>query len=76
MGNGDPDGGLYARSAISIYWIVNIPNRQIEVYSDPIRADAAESHYGRRQDFDVSGAVPLVLEGRTVAMIPVSDLLP
>jgi len=67
---------LYARASISIYWIVNIPDRRIEVYSDPTGSDAAESHYRQRQDFDVTGAVPLVLEGRTVATISVQDLLP
>jgi len=67
---------LYARAAIPIYWIVNIPDRQIEVYSDVIGADPVEPHYGQRQDFDASGVVPLILEGRTVAMIPVPDLLP
>jgi Uma2 family endonuclease len=67
---------LYARAIIPIYWIVNIPDRQIEVYSDPIGAAAAESHYRQRQDFDVTGAVPLVLDGRTIATIPVRDLLP
>jgi Uma2 family endonuclease len=67
---------LYARAAIPIYWIVNIPNRQIEVYSDPTAADAAEAHYRQRQDFDAFGAVPLVLEECTVSMIPVRDLLP
>jgi Uma2 family endonuclease len=67
---------LYARAIIPIYWIVNIPDRQIEVYSDPIGAAAAESHYRQRQDFDVTGAVPLVLDGRAIATIPVRDLLP
>ncbi len=65
---------LYARAAIPVYWIVNIPDRQIEVYSDP--TDAGESHFQQRSDFIGSGAVPLVLEGRAIATIPVADLLP
>jgi Uma2 family endonuclease len=67
---------LYARAAIPFYWIVNISDRQIEVYSEPTGSDSSEPHYRQHQDFDASGAVPLILDGRAVATIPVADLLP
>ncbi|HVS34383.1 MAG TPA: Uma2 family endonuclease [Gemmataceae bacterium] len=67
---------LYARAAVAVYWIVNIPDRQIEVYMDPTGSDAAEPSYQQRRDFAADAAVPLVLEGRTIATIPVAELLP
>ncbi len=67
---------LYARAAVPVYWIVNIPDRQIEVYTDPSGPDAADPAYRQRRDFAADDAVPLVLEGRTTATIPVSELLP
>ncbi len=67
---------LYARASVPVYWIVNIPDRQIEVYTDPSGPDAADPSYRQRRDFAAASAVPLVLEGRTTATIPVSELLP
>jgi Uma2 family endonuclease len=67
---------LYARAAVPVYWIVNIPDRQIEVYTDPTGPGAAEPTYRQRRDFAAGAAVPLVVEGRVVATIPVAELLP
>lgn len=39
-------GSLYAKHQISDYWIVNLIDRQLEVYREPI-ADASQ-HYGYR----------------------------
>ncbi len=68
-------GPIYARAGIPRYWIVNIPDRSIEVYtgaSGPAEAPA----YSHRADYSAAQSVPLVLEGRTIAEIPVADLLP
>ena len=61
---------IYATAGIPDYWIVNLVENQIEVYSDPQAAT-----YQIRNDFAVGSAVPLVLDGVTV-LIPVSELLP
>jgi hypothetical protein len=66
---------IYARSRIPIYWIVNIPERQIEVYSQPT-GPTADPTYLHRQDYRPGDSVPLVLDGREVARIAVADLLP
>ncbi len=68
-------GPIYARAAIPQYWIVNIPERQIEVYTDPTGPDATPQ-YAKRTDYSASQAVPLILDGQSVALIPVADLLP
>lgn len=46
----------YARAAIPLYWIVNLPARRIEVYSDP---DAEAGTYRVRQDYGLGMAVPM-----------------
>jgi Uma2 family endonuclease len=66
---------IYARAGIVIYWIVNIPDGIIEVYTQPSGPTAAPS-YASRQDFARGDMVPLVLDGISVAALPVSDLLP
>lgn len=67
-------GRIYANAAIRNYWIVNLSDRQIEVYRQPSPAEAS-AEYGTRQFYHVGEAVPLVLDGDTVAMVPVAELL-
>jgi|SRR5579883_1051558 len=68
-------GRLYARSGIPVYWIINVDDRQIEVYTNP-DATANPPAYATRTDYAIDAAVPLVLDGHQVAMIPVADLIP
>lgn len=68
-------GRLYARAEIGCYWIVNLIDRHIEVYSDPTGPTEAPT-YRQRQVYRVGDVVPLVLDGQLVAEIPVADLLP
>jgi Uma2 family endonuclease len=66
---------INARSRIPVYWIVNLIDMHIEVYTDPTGPDA-EPHYRQRQDYGPNDCVPLVLDGQEIARIPVRDLLP
>jgi Uma2 family endonuclease len=66
---------IYARARIVCYWIVNVTDRQIEVYTDP-DPQANPPRYRQRQDYTVGQSVPLVLDGQTVALLPVAELLP
>ena len=68
-------GRLYAEAGIAQYWIVNFVDQQIEVYTQPFGATATPA-YRQRQDYRVGDEVPLCLDGRVVANIPVSELLP
>jgi Uma2 family endonuclease len=68
-------GRIYARASIPVYWIVNIIDRQVEVYTSP-SGPADEPAYNARQDFTPGQDVPLVLDGVEVAHIPVADVLP
>jgi Uma2 family endonuclease len=66
---------IYGRSGIVVYWIVNIPDRQVEVYTNPTGATATPG-YAHCQTYRGGSAVPLVLDGATVGQIPVDELLP
>lgn len=69
-------GSLYARAGIADYWIVNLVDRQIEVYRDPV-PDATQPYgyrYANRTDVSPPNMVsPLALPQ---AAIPAAELLP
>jgi len=66
---------IYARGGIPYYWIVNLVDRRIEVYSQPSGPTAVPA-YASFQLYQPGDAVPLVLDGNTVGTIPVDELLP
>jgi Uma2 family endonuclease len=66
---------LYARNRISIYWIVNLIDNQIEVYTDPT-GPAETPDYQQRHVYGVLDEIPLVLDGQELGRFPVRDLLP
>jgi Uma2 family endonuclease len=61
----------YVRSGIPVYWIVNLVDRRVEVYTDP-----GPAGYGSRVDFSPGQEVPVVIVGVEVGRVPVADLLP
>lgn len=67
-------GPLYAQARISVYWIINLVESVIEVYTDP-KAGRSPS-YRQKKDYRVPDEIPLVIDGATVAAIPVRELLP
>jgi Uma2 family endonuclease len=70
----DDKGRIYARANLPVYWIINLVDRQVEVYTDPRPADPVPA-YATRTDYRPGDSVPLVLDGQTVAHVPVADLL-
>lgn len=68
-------GRIYARAGIPVYWIVNVADRQIEVYTDP-QPGTTPPAYATRTDYLPGQAVPILLDGRASASIPAADLLP
>jgi Uma2 family endonuclease len=62
--------GYYAESLLPIYWIANIRDGRIEVYSGP-----QGRVYQTRIDYGCDDLVPLVLDGTEVARLAVRDLL-
>ena len=66
---------LYGEASIPTYWIVNVDDRFVEVYTRPTGASATPG-YATRTDFTPGQSIPLTLDGDVVASIPVDDLLP
>lgn len=71
-------GRIYATAGMACYWIVNLPDRQVEVYTEPesLRDQAGMMVYRRRQDYREGQQLPLVIEGQAVGTIAVGELLP
>ncbi len=68
-------GPIYARASIPTYWILNVVDNIVEVYTLPSGPGESPS-YGHRQDYAPADSLPLVLDGQLVASLPVADLLP
>jgi len=66
---------IYARAGISIYWIVNLVEEQVEVYSQPL-VEVEQSDYSQRLDFGRSAVIPIIIEGIEIGAIAVNSLLP
>lgn len=62
----------YARDGIPVYWIVNLVDRQVEVYTRPLKA----GRYRSRQDYKPGQRVPVVIGGQQLPPIAVDDILP
>ena len=61
----------YATGNIPVYWIVNLVDDQVEVYTGP-----GPAGYRSRQDFKPGQTVPVVIDGHEVGRIAVADILP
>ena len=61
----------YAQGIIPIYWIVNLVEGHLEVYTG-----SGPTGYQSRQDFTPGQTVPVVIDGREVGRIAVADILP
>ncbi len=66
---------IYARGGIVCYWIVNLVDRRIEVFTQPSGPTAVPA-YGSFQIYQPGDDIPLVLDGNTVGTIPVAEPLP
>lgn len=65
----------YARANISTYWIVNLVESQIEVYTEP-SGPVKHPNYAQRKDYRLPDAIPLTLEDVEIDRLPLQELLP
>jgi Uma2 family endonuclease len=65
---------VYARAEVPVYWIVNLEQGQVEVYSQPFDA-GGKPDYGTVKLYSIGQEVPLVLDGHEIAQLPVAQLL-
>jgi Uma2 family endonuclease len=61
----------YAKARIPIYWIVNLVDRQVEVYSRPARG-----RYRSRVDYSPGQHVPVTIGGQQLRPIAVDEIMP
>ena len=66
---------IYAAAAVPVYWIINLVDSQVEVYTDPTGPDAWPV-YRVRQDYQWGDLVPFVVDGSDLGPIPAQELLP
>jgi Uma2 family endonuclease len=66
---------VYARAGITTYWIVNLSDRRLEVYTDPT-GPIDRPDYRTRRDVAENDSVSLVLDRREVGRIALRDVLP
>ena len=62
---------VYGAGGIPVYWIINLVDRQVEVYTSP-----TSDGYGLMQIYKLGENVPVVLDGIVVGHVAVADLLP
>ena len=61
----------YVKGGVAFYWIVNLMDRQVEVYSNPVATG-----YQSSQVFLPGEDVPVVIDGTEVGRVAVADILP
>ncbi len=61
----------YGGGGIPIYWIVNLVQRQLEVYARPVNGTYSALTILKKNEL-----VDLIIDGQAVAQIAVADLLP
>ncbi|XZN93400.1 MAG: Uma2 family endonuclease [Microcoleus sp.] len=66
---------IYARAGIPFYWIVNLAESQVEVYSQPL-VDVEQPDYSQRLNYGRSAFVPVIVAGVEIGAIEVNNLLP
>jgi Uma2 family endonuclease len=62
---------IYAKAGIPVYWLINVDDGQVEVYSDP-----GPNGYQSHEVLAPGHVLSVVIDGVEVGEIPVSDILP
>ena len=66
---------IYAHAGIPVYWILNLVDHKIEVYTEPT-GPAEHADYQNRQDFGPEDDVRVVLNTAELGRLRVRELLP
>jgi Uma2 family endonuclease len=67
---------LYAGAGIPVYWIVNLVDRQIEIFTGPTGTKRGLPKYRSVAIYGPGQEVPVVVKGMTIGKIAVSILIP
>jgi Uma2 family endonuclease len=66
---------IYARAKIANYWVVNLKDECVEVYSDPA-VRSGKPDYKPAKIYQRGSRIPLSLGEVVVAELPINDILP
>lgn len=66
----------YAAAGIAVYWIVNLVDRQVEVYADPDPFARPDPTYRRREVYAGADRIPVSVGGINLTPVAVSAVLP
>jgi len=65
---------LYAGAKVAVYWIVNLNERRVEVYTQP--RGGKSPTYKQQTNYGVDDEVSVMVAGKEIGRIPVKELLP
>ncbi|WP_439630558.1 Uma2 family endonuclease [Gemmata sp.] len=65
---------LYAGAKVAVYWIVNLVDRRVEVYTQP--KGGKNPTYRQQTNYGPDDTVPVVVGGNELGRISVKELLP
>lgn len=66
---------MYARAGISLYWVINLVDNVVEVYSIP-STSVQQPDYRQHQVYSVKDLLPIVIQGKVMGQLRVVDLIP
>lgn len=66
---------IYARARIPVYWVVNLIDMRLEVYTDP-SGPTRQPNYQTQRYYGIGDEVPVWLGEDEIGRIPVQQLLP
>lgn len=64
---------IYASAGIPVYWIINLIDSVIEVYTQPL---PEEKRYGEKNVYGLEDTLPFILENKELATFTVKQFLP
>ena len=67
-------GRAYAQARIPVYWLVNLQQVSVEIFSQPKGGKAPR--YSAREVVGVQLGAPVVVGGKTLGAVPVAHLFP
>ena len=70
----DRKQAIYAQAGLPVYWIINLNESYVEVYTQPVQTPTP--HYHLIERFRAGDMLPLMLAGVEVGRLNVRDLLP
>lgn len=65
----------YSRNGITEYWIVNLVDRVVEVYTQPATRDDGNPIYALRKDYRTGQTIPVIVQGQEIGHLPIDSFL-